>query len=485
MSKDYKVFEVTKENEGDYLQEIAKLEELVLERMEKEGKIGQLFITGEQGISEYINSKSNHVFIATKNDESNKTISAAYITQGQIPFTYNDITKYFKSDENYQEFVKTQYSEQEYKKAIREVYIEKICAFKYARDIILGQNKSTDIKQLSEDDKNECFIKMVEAEYNDEQNKFHEKSEIRDNLNKYMSVYIKNVNDDLKRYEQFYWVDFIKLQQVLKIQSQYKENPDPKELTEKTEFNKFDSTMEAYDKVLNFQKYKIYDRTHCKNMYKYYGANTNNTIELDTYITHPDNREKGIARILTFEGIKKSLERVLAKSENKKIFLVSTLHQENFSSKYVSEFFGLEDYIFVNRRNGRDRQVHIFGMDREQVPKYLEQMEKKIAVLYDYNPNNVEISNKEKNDILAEQIDYETRELQKLEKIGKVKIIDDNKKFTNSEKRNYTGIINVKKNKIKRYKEMQEKLEKTKTGKGESNNSNGFDFSSDSDEPEL
>ena len=94
MGKDYEVFEVTKDNEKDYLQEIVNLENLVLENMEQEGKIGQLFTTGEEGISEYIKSKSNHVFIATKNND-NKTISAAYITQGQIPFTYNDITKYF------------------------------------------------------------------------------------------------------------------------------------------------------------------------------------------------------------------------------------------------------------------------------------------------------------------------------------------------------------------------------------------------------
>ena len=117
MSKDYEVFEVTKENEQDYLQGIVNLEELVLEKMEKEGKRGQLVTTGAEGISEYINSKSNHVFIATKSNENKNVISAAYITQGQIPFTYNDITKYFKSNEDYQKYVKSQYSEKEYKKA--------------------------------------------------------------------------------------------------------------------------------------------------------------------------------------------------------------------------------------------------------------------------------------------------------------------------------------------------------------------------------
>lgn len=488
MGKDYEVFEVTKDNEKDYLQEIVNLENLVLEKMEKEGKIGQLFTTGEEGISEYINSKSNHVFIATKNND-NKTISAAYITQGQIPFTYNDITKYFKSNDNYQEYVKSKYSEQEYKKMIREVYIRKICAFKYARDIILNKNKLLDLTQLSEDEKNEYFLKTVEDEYNNPYNKFHEKSEIRDDLNKYMSVYMKNVYDDMKRYEQLYWIDFIKLQQELGKNKQCKELQEKSGEDKEVEVNKFDSTMKAYDKILSFQKYKIYDISHCKDMRKYYEANTNNTIELDTYITHPDNREKGIARILTFEGIKKSLERVLSKKENEKIFLVSTLHQENFSSKYVSEFFGLEDYIFVNRRNGRDRQVHIFGMDREQVPEYLEEMEKKIAVLYDYNPNNIEISYEEKNDILDEQIKYETKELQNLEKIIKAKSFDSEQRFTGKKLQNFESLISVKKNKIKTFRQKQDELLKEESNKRKSNiggfKSDNFDFSSDNDEPEL
>ena len=258
MGKDYEVFEVTKDNEKDYLQEIVNLENLVLEKMEKEGKIGQLFTTGEEGISEYIKSKSNHVFIATKNND-NKTISAAYITQGQIPFTYNDITKYFKSNDNYQEYVKSKYSEQEYKKMIREVYIRKICAFKYARDIILNKNKLLDLTQLSEDEKNEYFLKTVEDEYNNPYNKFHEKSEIRDDLNKYMSVYMKNVYDDMKRYEQLYWIDFIKLQQELGKNKQCKELQEKSGEDKEVEVNKFDSTMKAYDKILSFQKYKIYD----------------------------------------------------------------------------------------------------------------------------------------------------------------------------------------------------------------------------------
>ena len=93
--------------------------------------------------------------------------------------------------------------------------------------------------------------------------------------------------------------------------------------------------------------------------------------------------------------------------------------------------------------------MHIFGMDREQVPEYLEKMAKKIAVIYDYNPNNIKISDNEKRDILNEQINYEIEELSKLEK---AKTIDKDKK--------YSGVISGKKGKIQRYKSKLEELSK-------------------------
>ena len=43
-----KIVELTKENEEKYIDQVAELEEVVLESMEKEGKIGQLFITGKE-----------------------------------------------------------------------------------------------------------------------------------------------------------------------------------------------------------------------------------------------------------------------------------------------------------------------------------------------------------------------------------------------------------------------------------------------------
>ena len=84
------------------------------------------------------------------------------------------------------------------------------------------------------------------------------------------------------------------------------------------------------------------------------------------------------------------------------MYVSNSIVLSGVASKRVSEFFGLDDYIFVNRRNGRDRQVHILGMDREQIPEYLEKMEKKLAVIHNYNPNGIQLTDKEKKDILEE-----------------------------------------------------------------------------------
>ena len=204
----YKIIELTKENEQQYLKKVVELEDYVLQHMEKQGKIGQLFTTGEEGIHEYVESNSNHVMIAVNREDCNNVLSAAYITQGQVPFTYNDITKYFKYGSAYQEYVKSKYTPEEFEKSIKEVYIEKICAYRYARDCILQYDFYQNLKDLYEDERNSLLLKKIEEERNNPENQFHEKSKIRENINVYMSKYMSEVKNDQDRYEQFYWVDF-------------------------------------------------------------------------------------------------------------------------------------------------------------------------------------------------------------------------------------------------------------------------------------
>lgn len=169
-----------------------------------------------------------------------------------------------------------------------------------------------------------------------------------------------------------------------------------------------------YEEILNKGSLKIYEPPTFDET-KYYTANTQNAIELDTYITNPSNRNIGAARIIVYEGIKKHMDKFFSNPQNNEIFLCSTLHRDNLSSKYVSEFFGLTDSLYVNRRKGRDREVHICEIKREQAMEYLTHMSDKLAVLYGYNPNQKDIK-KVRQNILEEQLQYEEKECKRLVK---------------------------------------------------------------------
>ena len=121
--------------------------------------------------------------------------------------------------------------------------------------------------------------------------------------------------------------------------------------------------------------------------------------------------------------------------ENDSIFLVSTLHRDNLSSKYVSEFFGLKDNLFVTRRTGRDREVHICKINKKEIKQYIDEIEKKLIVLYNYNPNEINVSDDERLRIIKEQLEYEQKELSRLERISNPK---------------YSSYVEMKKTKIKK-----------------------------------
>lgn len=428
-----KVVELTKENEKKYLEQIVNLEQITLETMKKEGREGQLFATGREDISEYVHSNENSVIVAINN--KGLVEAATYITQGQRPFTYNDITKYFKYGEDYKEYVKSQYeNNQEYKKDMLQAYQIKIKAFEYAkRKLLLEHPEQKGIKE------------WLTAEM--EENDFHEKSELRDKINQYMSEYVmKNYDETIqKKFEQFYWTNANDISKEFRKEIK---SPDP----QIQEYEKF--LQLEYEEILKHGKLKIYEKPEFDTK-KYYSANTKNAIELDTYITMPRDRNSGLARIIVYEGIKKHMEKHFQNPNNSEIFLCSTLHRDNLPSKYVSEFFGLKDSLYVNRRKGRDREVHISRIPREDAMEYLTSMSDKLAVLYGYNPNNKHISEATKKRVLEEQLQYEENEHNRLIKAKTI-----NKEFSGSN----VKFIESKLRKIKRLKKqlqsLQEKNEK-------------------------
>ena len=321
-----KIVELTKDNEEQFLEQTAGLEQKVLQNMESRGQVGQLFPTGKEDISLYAHSKENTVLLAV--DEQGKVLATTYITQGQKPFTYNDITKYFKYGDQYQEYVKSRYKTvEDYRKDMLGVYKIKIEAFKYAKQKILEQFPNFDGD----------ILKFLQHELQEDQNHFHEKSPLRELLNVYMSEYIKEKAEQIpgleQRYEMFYWTTaddiFREFGKNGKVQDK-----DETQLNQILHMEKEDI---EYSKILQKGGLQIYEEPKF-DVEKYYSANTSNSIELDTYLTDPDSRRSGLARILVLAGIEKHMKEHFEQSDDDEIFLCSTLHRDNLSSKYVQNF---------------------------------------------------------------------------------------------------------------------------------------------------
>ena len=283
----FKIVELTEKNESTYLGQVSQLEQIVLEQMRKDGRDGQLFITGKDDISSYIHSKDNTVVVAT--DKSDKVIAATYITQGQIPFTYNDITKYFKYGDDYNNYIKSLYdSDLHYYKDLMEIYQCKLQAFSLARNKVMAEHPEF-----------KSFSDYINFELSN--NGFHEKSELREKVNQYMSQYIaQHFSQDIQtKFEQFYWINANDIAKYLG-KSISKPSKDVKD------YEKYLSS--EYNEFLRNGPLTIYEKPNF-DVSKYYSANTKNSIELDTYMTSPDSRSSGIARIIVFEGIKKHMQK--------------------------------------------------------------------------------------------------------------------------------------------------------------------------------
>lgn len=434
--KDIKTLEVTKENEERYLQKISDLEEKVLANMERQGRIGQLFITGKEDISIYIHSENDTVMVAV--DENDRVIATTYITQGQKMFSYNDITKYFKVSKEYDEYVRNQYkSEMDYKQDVLKAYEIKMKAYLYAKQ-----------KIMQEFPEYKDILEFLESEKQSD-GKFDEKSVLREKLISYMSEYIdneevKNQENLSELYERFFWMTAKDVSKII-----YGENKERIVLNKEViECENVLALQREHEEILQNCKLKIYEKPQFEQQ-KYFTANTKNSIELDTYITNPENRNQGLARILVFEGIKKHIKKLQDREKINELFLCSTLHRNNVSSKYVSEFFELKDSLYVNRRQGRDREVHITKINVKDIEKYMQRIQEKLAILHGYKKDEIKVSNERKKEILTEQLQYEKEEFKRLNKIR-------------HSSQNYIGIIKNMQSKVQKIEKLKLELKSIK-----------------------
>ena len=299
----YKIFEVNENTNIDdqkkFAKEIGELEDYISGKLHEEGKGYIFFTTGYDDICDYIKDKD--VTIMVCQDEKEKIIASSYITQGQGLYTYNDLSKYFKFNKEFIEYGKSKYDPKELCSIEYETYMKKIEGYKYAKKKIAKELGLTDL------------VGHCKAEK--EKERFDEKNKVREKVNRYIYDYFRdNTNDRIgfNELDRFYLLKFSDLQNC-------EDNEIKAKCEEATEENK--KLYEEYDELLDLFDLKsaiLPDEENngymnAENYKIYFDANPFNTIELDTYIVHPDHRGKGLAKIVSFEGLKNQIKNCLQK----------------------------------------------------------------------------------------------------------------------------------------------------------------------------
>ena len=372
-SKKYYLFEINEKHtptiQRKYAKEIESLEKCVSDKLKEQGKGHIFFTTGYDDIYSYIKDKD--VTIMECQDDYYKIISSAYITQGQGLYTYNDLSKYFKFNKEYVDYAKTKYDPKELCSIEYETFMKKIEGYKYAKALIEKELNITDLVSYFQNEK--------------KKGTFDEHDRVREKVNRYIYDYFRDNKDRIgfTELDRFYLLKFSDLQNCedneirTKCENETEEN---KKLYE--EYGQLIDLFDLNDSILPDEKNFEYLKR--ENFKTYFDANPFNTIELDTYMVHPDNRKKGLAKIITFEGLKIQINKLLAKRPDlEEIFICSTIHQDNEPSKRVTKFFGDFNTLYIKRRTGINREVYFCRINKRDLDKFIKTNEDKINRIKD------------------------------------------------------------------------------------------------------
>ena len=363
------IFEINENHKSSiqrkYAKEIESLENEVCEDLKKNKIPSYYFPTGFEDIYNYIIDKDMTVMECQDNDK--KIIGAAYVTQGQGLYTYNDLSKYFKFNKEYVEYAKSKYDPKELCSIEYETFMKKIEGYKYAKNLIIQELNINDLVGHCKSEK--------------EKGTFDERNQVREKVNRYIYDYFKFHTGErigFDELDRFYLLKFSDLQNCEDSEIRTKcQNETEENMKLYQEYGELIDLFNLKDSILPDEK----DYTYLKseNYKKYFDANPFNTIELDTYIVHPKHRRKGIATIITFEGFKIQIKKLLKKkSDLKEIFISATIHQDNEGSKPVTKDFGNFDTLYVKRRTGINREVYFCKIERNNLDEFISNNEKRI-----------------------------------------------------------------------------------------------------------
>lgn len=363
------IVEVTESNWEHYRMQMLNLETKVKNDMIRQG-IGDLFFTTGEEIKDYAVDPRHHVYVMV--DENDKVVAQTYLigAGSHIQGDYADLPKYFTMGEDFLQYVRVKkYNNDDasFKLMAHNVYKVKLYAFKYALEQIYGsQNFSK-------------FLDDLEAERSSATH-FDERTPLRRQINKYMSEKMNQLKME-ELYRQFQTVD--------------------------SNFANYDGDPEvanAYDSFLEASRVTVYGK-QMENPAEYFEAGVYNTIEVDTYITDPESRRKGSAKILSTIALNKTITEFFEKNNSDVLYLSITLHKDNYLSENVASFFGFKDYIDLERRSNIERKAYMKRVDRATYKEYLSYLNKKLKYFYDYGDE--EPTEEEKRFFEEEKKDHE------------------------------------------------------------------------------
>ena len=380
-SPTFEIFEVNENHkvstQRKFARDLDDLEQYVSNNLDKDGRKDEFFPTGYEDVLDYINDRDVTVVVCQYNNE--KIISGSYVTQGQGLYTYNDLSKYFKFNKEYVEYAKTKYDPKELCSIMYETFMKKIRGYKYAKEKIAKELSVNDVL-------NHCKIEK-------EKGIFDERNKVREKVNRYIYDYFNennNENDKIgfKELDRFYLLKFSDLENCgdnsikIKCQNETEEN--------KTLYKEYGELLDLFDlnsSILPDGNGFTYLKPD--GFKKYFDANPFNTIELDTYMVHPENRRRGLAKVVTFEGLKIQLDKLLKKRpELEQIYISATIHQNNEASKRVTKFFGNFDTLYIKRRTGINREVYFCKIEKKELYEFYRKIEKEIKKITDKAEND-------------------------------------------------------------------------------------------------
>lgn len=397
------IIEITEENWKRYRNKLLILEDKVKKDMISQG-IGDLFFTTGEDIKDYVFDSRHHVYAMVDNDD--RVLAQTYLigTGSHIQGDYSDLPKYYTMGDNFLQYVSNNYENyDEFMRVASSVYLAKLYAFKYALREIYGSNDYSK------------FIEDLEKEKKSDTH-FDERTGLRRDINRYMSEFMKK-NGMSELYRKFYNINgsFIN----------YNE----------------DEVSKIYDSFIEASKITVYDEK-IDNPLDYYEADVNNTIEVDTYITDPEARRNGAAKILSTIALSKTIDEYFENNKSDVLYLSITLHKDNYLSENVANFLGFRDFIDLERRSTIERKAYMKRIDRFNYKEYIEYLNKKLTYFYRFG--NEEVTEEEKEYFEAEKAIHNEEIATEIDRRLKEEEFDDATRYFIDSIRNniQTNVIN-------------------------------------------